>query len=139
LQQLRNYNVGLDLLATVATSCRGGTAFPKKGTPKCLQDNCFAINRLFARSGGMDLAILCKRDPTRNPSKKGKKTMSQRNANLLWLKDMLEHLDDCRKQLDWAQDTRTQHMITETMLRDLDCCRRLCETLRRRGVFQGAC
>ncbi|MBI3409216.1 MAG: hypothetical protein HY040_12790 [Planctomycetes bacterium] len=61
--------------------------------------------------------------------------MSKREANLLWLKDMFEHLDGCRKQLEWARDSTTQHMITETMLRDLDCCRRLCETLCRRSVL----
>ena len=37
------------------------------------------------------------------------------------------------KVLDWAEDPNTVHLLTETMLRDLDCCRRLCETLRRRS------
>ena len=30
--------------------------------------------------------------------------MSQREANLLWLKDMLDHLTTCQQQLEWAQD-----------------------------------
>jgi hypothetical protein len=29
-------------------------------------------------------------------------------------------------------------VITETMLRDLECCRRLCETLHRRSAIQQA-
>jgi len=29
-------------------------------------------------------------------------------------------------------------VLTETMLRDLDCCRRLCETLHRRSELQHA-
>jgi hypothetical protein len=59
--------------------------------------------------------------------------MSQRENNLIWLKDMLEHLTDSREQLEWAQDGSALRMISESMLRDLDCCRRLCESLRRRG------
>lgn len=59
--------------------------------------------------------------------------MSQRESNLLWLKDVLEHLADCRQQLEWTEDAGTIHVLTETMLRDLDCCRRLCENLHRRA------
>jgi hypothetical protein len=58
--------------------------------------------------------------------------MSQREANLLWLKDMLEHLSACRQQLEWAEDKQSVSVLTETMLRDLEACRRLCETLQRR-------
>ena len=62
--------------------------------------------------------------------------MSQRETNLLWLKDMLEHLTACQQQLEWAEDNDTVHLLTETMLRDLECCRRLCETLQRRTQCQ---
>jgi len=58
--------------------------------------------------------------------------MSQQRSNLLWLRDMLEHLGDCRQQLEWTQDDDTLRVLTESMLRDLDCCRRLCENLHRR-------
>ena len=58
--------------------------------------------------------------------------MSQREANLLQLKDTLEHLRDSQKQLQWAEDAQAIYLITETMLRDLECCRRLCEALQRR-------
>ena len=58
--------------------------------------------------------------------------MSQRQSNLLWLKDMIEHLSSCRHQLEWAEDDETKRVLTETMLRDLERCQRLCETLHRR-------
>lgn len=65
--------------------------------------------------------------------------MSQRDVNLLWLKDTLEHLMTCRQQLEWAQDTETVQVLTETMLRDLECCRRICESLHRRVCLLHAC
>ena len=58
--------------------------------------------------------------------------MSQRDSNILWLKDLLSHLRACHKQLSWTEDPDAVHVLTDTMLRDLDCCRRLCEALRRR-------
>jgi hypothetical protein len=64
--------------------------------------------------------------------------MSQRQTNLRWLKDMLDHLSACHEQLQWAEDAETVSVLTESMLRDLDCCRRLCETLQRRRDLQHA-
>ncbi len=64
--------------------------------------------------------------------------MSQRDTNLLWLKDTLEHLNSCRQQLEWADDAQAVRVLTEAMLRDLECCRRLCEALHRRVNFQPA-
>ena len=65
--------------------------------------------------------------------------MSQRQSNLLWLKDMIEHLSACQQQLQWAEDPDTIQLLAETMLRDLECCRRICETVRRRtGVKHAA-
>ncbi|HKB34907.1 MAG TPA: hypothetical protein VKD72_00540 [Gemmataceae bacterium] len=58
--------------------------------------------------------------------------MSQRESNLLWLKDLLEHLTACKQQLEWAEDNETIRVLTETMLADLDRCKRLCETMHRR-------
>jgi hypothetical protein len=58
--------------------------------------------------------------------------MSQREANLLWLKDVLEHLRSCQQQLEWAGDAESSSVLTDAMLRDLDCCKRLCEQLRAR-------
>jgi hypothetical protein len=64
--------------------------------------------------------------------------MSQRDTNLLWLKDTLEHLTVCHDQLQWAEDGETVRLLTETMLRDLENCRRLCEGIRRRTLLQNA-
>jgi hypothetical protein len=60
--------------------------------------------------------------------------MSQREANLLWLRDMLDHLAAARTELEWAQQPDAVQVITETMLRDLDRCRRVCESLHRRAA-----
>jgi hypothetical protein len=60
--------------------------------------------------------------------------MSRRDSNLLWLKHLLAHLSSCQKQLQWAEDADTVHVITEAMIRDLECCRRLCEKLRQPNV-----
>jgi hypothetical protein len=59
--------------------------------------------------------------------------MSQRESNLLWLKDILEHMMHCQEQLEWTEDEEAVQVLTETMLRDLESCRRLLgETMRRR-------
>jgi hypothetical protein len=64
--------------------------------------------------------------------------MSQRESNLLWLKDLLEHLTACKQQLEWAEDNETIRVLTETMLGDLDRCKRLCETMHRRTMQHSA-
>ena len=64
--------------------------------------------------------------------------MSQRESNLLWLKDVLEHLTTCQQQLTWAEDAETVQLLTEAMIRDLECCRRLCESMHRRASLQHA-
>lgn len=58
--------------------------------------------------------------------------MSRREANLLWLKDLLEHLTACQQQLEWAEDPETVRFVTEAMLRDLDHCRDVCRALQQR-------
>jgi hypothetical protein len=58
--------------------------------------------------------------------------MSQRDATVLWLRDILEHLSASQKHLEWAKDTETIRLLTENMLRDLERCQRLCENLHRR-------
>jgi len=62
--------------------------------------------------------------------------MSQRQTNLLWLKDLLEHLTTCQQQLEWAEDGETVLVLTESMLSDLERCKRLCEAIRRRASSQ---
>jgi hypothetical protein len=58
--------------------------------------------------------------------------MSQRESNLLWLRDLLEHLTASQERLEWAEGPETVRVITESMLRDLERCERLCEALRNR-------
>ena len=58
--------------------------------------------------------------------------MSRRAADLLWLRDVLDHLKDCQQQLQWTDDRKAVGVLTETMLRDLECCRRICEGLQSR-------
>jgi len=56
--------------------------------------------------------------------------MSQRNDNLLWLRDTLEKLTQTRQQLEWTTDPEAARALTESMLRDLERCQNLCEALR---------
>lgn len=60
--------------------------------------------------------------------------MSQRESTLVWLKDLLEHLTQCHQHLQWAEDAETVRLVSETMLSDLERCKRLCESLHRRSV-----
>jgi hypothetical protein len=61
--------------------------------------------------------------------------MRNRRNTLLWMKDLIEHMNHCHDQLQWAADGRTQSFLTDTMLGDLVECQRLCQELRteRRG------
>lgn len=59
--------------------------------------------------------------------------MSQRESNLLWLKDLLEHLTACRQRLEWVEGNDAVRVLTETMLDDLERCKRLCENIQRRA------
>jgi hypothetical protein len=58
--------------------------------------------------------------------------MSQRESCLLWLKDLLDHLRDSRQQLEEAERPEAARILVDSMLRDLECCLRLCESLRAR-------
>jgi hypothetical protein len=62
--------------------------------------------------------------------------MSQRDANLLCLRDTLEHLSVNQQQLEWTEDAEAVHLLTENMIRDLARCQRLCESLRRRFCLE---
>lgn len=54
------------------------------------------------------------------------------------MKDMLDHLQACHRQLQWTENDDAARVVTDTMLRDLESCRRLCEDLDRRGRLQRA-
>ena len=64
--------------------------------------------------------------------------MSRRESDLLWLRDVIDHLRDCQQQLQWTEDRESVFVLTETMLRDLDCCRRICETMQSRRPVKAA-
>jgi hypothetical protein len=66
------------------------------------------------------------------PSTQVDKSMSQREANLLCLRDTLEHLSVNQQRLEWTEDTEAIYQLTESMIRDLARCQRMCEGLRRR-------
>ncbi len=56
--------------------------------------------------------------------------MSQRQTTLLWMKDLLEQMNRCHDQLQWAADGRTETFLAEKMIGDLEECQKLCEELR---------
>jgi hypothetical protein len=62
--------------------------------------------------------------------------MSQRDANLLCLRDTLEHLTVNQQRLEWTEDEEAIYLLTETMIRDLVRCQRLCEKLRARCALE---
>jgi hypothetical protein len=55
-----------------------------------------------------------------------------RHAKFLWMKDLLEHLGRCHEQWQLS-DAPNEHYLAESMRRDLDEFRRLCESLRCEG------
>jgi hypothetical protein len=62
--------------------------------------------------------------------------MSQRESTLLWLRDILEHLSANQQRLEWTTDREAIAVLTQTMMRDLERCQRLCAILHQRSVGQ---
>ena len=60
--------------------------------------------------------------------------MGHRETTLLWLRDSLEHLTNTQQQLEWSEEREAVRLLTETMLRDLERCRRLVESLRHKTL-----
>ncbi|GAC1467712.1 MAG: hypothetical protein NVSMB9_09640 [Isosphaeraceae bacterium] len=60
--------------------------------------------------------------------------MSNRQTTLLWMKDLIEHMNRCQEQLQWAEDRRTEAFLTNTLMGDLKECQRLCDELQTSGV-----
>ncbi len=56
--------------------------------------------------------------------------MRDRRNTLLWMKDLLEHMNQCHEQLQWAADGATEAYLAETLMVDLSECRKLCEQLK---------
>ena len=58
--------------------------------------------------------------------------MRSRNHTLLWMKDLIEHMNSCHEQLQWAADGPAESFLADALMADLSECRRLCEQLRTR-------
>jgi hypothetical protein len=56
--------------------------------------------------------------------------MRNRHKTLIWMKDLIDHMNRCHDQLQWAEDGRMTSFLTDSMLVDLSECRRLCEELQ---------
>lgn len=52
-----------------------------------------------------------------------------RHAKFLWMKDLLEHMTRCHEQWE-AADARTERFLVDSMRRDVEEFRRVCESLR---------
>lgn len=52
-----------------------------------------------------------------------------RHAKFLWMKDLLEHMARCHEQWETA-DPRTERFLVDSMRRDVEEFRRVCESLR---------
>ena len=58
--------------------------------------------------------------------------MRDRQTTLLWMKDLIEHMNRCHEQLQWAAGGPAEAFLTDALLVDLVECRRLCEQLQSR-------
>lgn len=62
--------------------------------------------------------------------------MSDRQTTLLWIKDLIDHMNHCQEQLQDSPGGPGESFLTDALLVDLTECRRLCEQLRSRGREQ---
>jgi hypothetical protein len=62
--------------------------------------------------------------------------MGHREAKILWLKDMLDQLRKSQQQLQWTDNPDTIRVLTESMVRDLESCRRICEEMNRKAYVR---
>lgn len=54
--------------------------------------------------------------------------MTERQTNLHWMRDILDHLRRCQEQLPLVDEPGMRY-LAESMKRDIDEFRRLCESL----------
>ena len=52
-----------------------------------------------------------------------------RQDKFLWMKDLLEHMERCHEQWETA-DERMECFLAESLRRDIDEFRRICDSLR---------
>jgi hypothetical protein len=55
-----------------------------------------------------------------------------RHAKFVWMKEVLEHLHDCHREWEVAEG-KAERFLAESMKRDLDEVRRICESLTGRA------
>lgn len=60
--------------------------------------------------------------------------MSHRQAQMLQLRELLQHLLSRQDQLEWSEDPNALDYLTESMLRDLERCKRVCQQMHRRPL-----
>lgn len=53
-----------------------------------------------------------------------------RHAKLVWMKELLEHLSDCQREWETAEGP-SERFLADSIKRDLDEVRRICDSLRR--------
>lgn len=49
-----------------------------------------------------------------------------RQAQLLWMRDLLEHAIECHSQ--WNEGTGSDRFLADVISRDLDCIRQVCQS-----------
>src|SRR5689334_15908818 len=99
-----------------------------------VSDSELPANPLVARRyGGCDSCLGAPSDGlARDSRNRGSSPMRTRHSTLLWMKDLIDHMNRCHEQLVWTSDGPTESFLTEAMMGDLSECRRLCEQLRHR-------
>jgi hypothetical protein len=64
--------------------------------------------------------------------------MMTRHAKFLWMKDLLEHMGRCHEQWQSA-DERMESFLADSLRRDLDEFRRICDSLRHEFAAEMPC
>jgi hypothetical protein len=67
-----------------------------------------------------------------SPAGRSPPTMT-RHAKLMWMKDLLEHMTRCHEQWETA-DPRAERFLLDSMRRDVEEFRRVCESMRAEAV-----
>lgn len=56
--------------------------------------------------------------------------MRERQSQLLWMKDLIEHMARCHEQLQWTDEGPSAAFLADALHVDLRQCLRLCDELR---------
>lgn len=58
--------------------------------------------------------------------------MRNRQNTLLWMKDLLEHMNACHEQLQYSSDGPAEAFLADALLADVTEFRHLCDQIRTR-------